>query len=70
MAIRHFARRGKAAAGAGTATWGSITGTLSAQTDLQSALDAKLSAETNDLSAAVVWANVPDANITESSVHY
>ena len=24
--------------------------------------------ETNDLSAAVVWANVPDANITESSV--
>lgn len=24
--------------------------------------------ETNDLSAAVVWANVPDANITESSI--
>jgi hypothetical protein len=27
-----------------------------------------LTAETNDLSAAVTWANVPDANITESSV--
>lgn len=29
--------------GGGAATWGTITGTLSAQTDLQSALDAKLS---------------------------
>ena len=27
-----------------------------------------LTTETNDLTAAVVWANVPDANITESSV--
>ena len=27
-----------------------------------------LTAETNDLSSAVTWANVPDANITESSV--
>jgi len=27
-----------------------------------------LTAEVNDLSAAVVWANVPDANITQSSV--
>ena len=27
-----------------------------------------LTAETNDLTAAVTWANVPDANITESSV--
>ena len=26
------------------------------------------SAETNDLSAAVTWANVPNANITEGSV--
>jgi hypothetical protein len=33
-------------------------------TDLQS----YLTAETNDLSAAVTWANVPDANITQSSV--
>lgn len=31
--------------GGGGGTWGSITGTLSAQTDLQSALDGKLSAE-------------------------
>ena len=27
-----------------------------------------LTAETNDLSASVTWANVPDANITQSSV--
>lgn len=33
-------------------------------TDLQS----YLTAEVNDLSAAVTWANVPDANITQSSV--
>lgn len=31
-------------------------------------LQAYLTAEVNDLSAAVTWANVPDANITESSV--
>ena len=31
-------------------------------------LQSYLTAETNDLSAAVTWANVPDANITESSV--
>jgi|11BtaG_2_1085332.scaffolds.fasta_scaffold02448_5 hypothetical protein len=31
-------------------------------------LQSYLTAETNDLSAAVVWANVPNANITESSV--
>jgi hypothetical protein len=41
---------------------------------LQTALDGKqdvgsyLTAETNDLSAAVVWVNVPDANITETAV--
>jgi hypothetical protein len=37
---------------------------------LQTALDAKLESftETNDLSSAVTWANVPDANITQSSV--
>jgi hypothetical protein len=29
-------------AGGGSPTWGSITGTLAAQTDLQGALDAKL----------------------------
>ena len=37
---------------------------------LQAELDSKLESytETNDLSSAVTWANVPDANITESSV--
>ena len=31
-------------------------------------LQSYLTAETNDLTAAVTWANVPDANITQSSV--
>lgn len=31
-------------------------------------LSSYLTAEINDLTAAVVWANVPDANITQSSV--
>ena len=31
-------------------------------------LQSYLTAETNDLSASVTWANVPDANITQSSV--
>ena len=31
-------------------------------------LDTYLTAETNDLSSVVTWANVPDANITETSV--
>ena len=31
-------------------------------------LQAYLTTETNDLTASVVWANVPDANITQSSV--
>ena len=35
-----------AAAVAGATTWGSITGTLSSQTDLQNALNAKLSTTT------------------------
>jgi len=43
---------------------GAHTHTESDITDLQS----YLLAETNDLTAAVTWANVPDANITESSV--
>jgi len=40
------------------------TVTESQISDLQS----YLTTETNDLSTAVIWANVPDANITESSV--
>jgi hypothetical protein len=58
MAIRHFARRGKAAAGAGTATWGSISGTLSDQTDLQALLDAKADlAGTETISGAWTFTN-------------
>lgn len=46
-----------AGSGGGGGTWGTITGTLSDQTDLQAALDAKLSAEvdgstTNELNTA------------------
>jgi hypothetical protein len=41
-----------------------LTITESQISDLQS----YLTAETNDLTAAVTWANVPDANITQSSV--
>lgn len=42
-------------------------GRLLVEADI-SDLQSYLTAEVNDLSAAVVWANVPDANITESSV--
>ena len=47
-----------------TAHQAALTITESQISDLQS----YLTAETNDLSSAVVWANVPDANITQSSV--
>ena len=40
--IVYFLQRKLAGGGGGGGTWGSITGTLSAQTDLQSALDAKV----------------------------
>jgi hypothetical protein len=47
-------------------------GTLATQSTITesqiSDLQSYLTAETNDLSAAVTWANVPDANITQSSV--
>lgn len=42
--------------------------TLSITESQISDLQTYLTAEVNDLSAAVTWANVPDANITESSV--
>lgn len=41
-------------AGGGAGAWGSITGTLSAQTDLQSALDAKLGTSGNAASATIL----------------
>jgi len=44
------------------------TSTLSITESQISDLQSYLTAETNDLSAAVTWANVPDANITQSSV--
>lgn len=42
-----FTQEGVAGAGGGGATWGSITGTLSSQADLQAALDAKQATITN-----------------------
>jgi hypothetical protein len=47
-----------------TAHQGALSITESQISDLQS----YLTAETNDLSSAVTWANVPDANITSTSV--
>jgi len=44
------------------------TSTLSITESQISDLQSYLTAETNDLSAAVTWANVPDVNITQSSV--
>jgi len=51
-------------AGATALEFQTISITESQISDLQS----YLTAETNDLSAAVTWANVPDVNITQSSV--
>jgi hypothetical protein len=42
-----------AGGGGGSAAWGSITGTLSAQTDLQAALDAKVATTGNETIAGV-----------------
>jgi len=44
------------------------TSTLSITESQISDLQSYLTAETNDLSASVTWANVPDVNITQSSV--
>lgn len=48
MAVIFYPPRNTGGGGGGAATWGSITGTLSAQTDLQTALNAK--ADTSALS--------------------
>lgn len=50
------------AAGASGGTWGSITGTLSSQTDLQSALDGKLSTSGNAATATALAANPTDCS--------
>ena len=47
------------AAGIALAEWGSITGTLSDQSDLQAELDAKLDAAATDTSGAIVAFDVP-----------
>lgn len=46
-----------AAGGGGGGTWGSITGTLSAQTDLQTALDAKLAIPSPQVDRAILTSN-------------
>ena len=53
------------ASGNGTLTYNSSVGQF---TYTPPDLSPYLTAETNDLTTAVTWANVPDANITESSV--
>jgi len=54
-----------AAAGSGTLTYDNITGIFQyTPPDLST----YITTETNDLTSAVTWANVPDINITESSV--
>jgi len=60
----------------GTLTLPTTTGTVALTSDIPTAVSSLTNdsgyltsfTETNDLSAAVTWANVPDANITQSSV--
>jgi len=61
---------GGSGGGGGGGTWGSITGTLSNQTDLQSALDAKLSTEvdgsvSNELDTITIAGNSGSADISD-----
>lgn len=54
----------------GSSTWGSITGTLSSQTDLQTALDAKISAPSflqSDNATKTLWNNGLNDNTTSTS---
>lgn len=54
-------------AGNGAITYDNVTGIFRFTPPTAAGIGA-LTAEINDLTAAVTWANVPDANITESSV--
>ena len=54
-----------AASGSGAIAYNNTTGVF---TYTPPDLSSYLTAETNDLTSAVTWTNVPDANITESSV--
>lgn len=55
------------ASGNGAITYNNVTGEFKYTPPTAAGIGA-IGAELNDLSAAVVWANVPDANITASSV--
>jgi len=55
------------ASGNGAITYDNTTGVFKFTPPTAAGIGA-LTAEVNDLTAAVTWANVPDANITESSV--
>lgn len=56
-----------AACGTGGGTWGSITGTLSSQTDLQTALDAKVAGASNLTTATRIMAVASAGTATEST---
>ena len=63
--LNSFSVVSNAASGGGTLTYNNSIGQfVYTPPDLSS----YLTAETNDLTVAVTWANVPDANITQSSV--
>lgn len=56
------------ASAAGSSTWGSITGTLSSQTDLQSALNSKVSNVTASAPLQSSGGTTPDVSITQANV--
>ena len=73
MATKNLIPRSDGEGGIGkpTAAWGSgvfKTGAFEELTVQGNAVSTGSFTETNDLSSSVTWADVPDANITESSV--
>lgn len=61
---------GGAGGAGGTVEWGNITGTLSNQADLQAALDAKLSAETDPIFSASPAFGISASDITNWNTAY
>jgi hypothetical protein len=61
---------GGAGGAGGTVEWGNITGTLSNQADLQAALDAKLSAETDPIFSASPAFGISAGDITNWNTAY
>lgn len=57
-------------AGSGSVAWGSITGTLSSQTDLQSALNGKLSLTGGTLTGGLYFSGAAGARLEMSSQQY